>query len=79
MSAQQRVWCRVGALILIAVLGSACTGGTDLQPAPYPLGPTDVDLKPLDERMPARYSQPRHVSQYRHDGTEVDLASPPAR
>ena len=79
MSAQQRVWCQVGILILIALLGSACTGGTALQPEPYAIGPTEVDLKPRDTTGPARYAQPRHVSQYRYDGTEVDLATPLAR
>jgi hypothetical protein len=79
VSAQKRVWCRVGILILVAFLGSACTGGTDLQPVPYNTGPTEVDLNPRDANEPVRYSQPRHVSQYRYDATEVDLASRLAR
>lgn len=76
MSAQQRVWCRVGILILIAFCGSACAGVTDLQPIPYSPGPTEVALKTRDASEPARYSPPRHASRYRYDGTEVDLASP---
>jgi hypothetical protein len=76
VSAQQRVWCQVGTLILIAFLGSACTGGTDLQPVSYRPEPTEVDLKTPDTSLPTRYSPPHHVSQYRYDGTEVDLAVP---
>jgi hypothetical protein len=76
MSAQQRVWCRIGTLILIAFLGNACTSGTDLQPIPYTAGPTEVDLQQRDMNAPARYLPPRHVSQYRYDKTEVDLATP---
>ncbi len=79
MSVQQRVWCRVGTLILMAFLGSACTGGADLQPVPYQIGPTEVDLKMRDTNEPARYTPLRHVSRYRYDATEVDLASPLAR
>ncbi|ETW93043.1 hypothetical protein [Candidatus Entotheonella palauensis] len=79
MSAQRRVWCRIGILILITFLGSACTGGTGVQPVLYTTGPTEVDLKTRDRRQPARYAPPRHVSQYHHDATEVDLASPLAR
>jgi hypothetical protein len=76
VSAPQRVWGRVGMLALIAFLGSACSGGTNLQPVPYHPKPTEVDLDRRDTRGPARYSPPRHVSQYRYDETEVDLASP---
>lgn len=79
MKAQHRARCRLGTLILTAFLGSACTGGTDLQPIPYHPEPTEVDLEKRDTRIPARYSPPRHVSQYRYDETEVDLASPLAR
>ncbi len=82
MSAQQRAWCRVGTLILIAFLGSACTSGTGdagLQPIPYHPRPTEVDLNSGDTSGPTRYSQPRHVSKYHYDATEVDLASPLAR
>jgi hypothetical protein len=76
VSAQKRVWCQVGTLILMAFMGNACTGGTDLQPVPYTTGKTEVDLETRDMSGPARYSQPRHVSQYLYDATEVDLASP---
>jgi hypothetical protein len=76
VSAQQRVWCQVGTLILIAFLGSSCTGGTNLQPVPYHPEPTEVDLKTPDTSLPTRYSPPHHVSHYRYDGTEVDLAVP---
>jgi hypothetical protein len=76
VSAQKRVWCRAGTLFLIAFLGNACTGGTDLQPIPYTTGATEVDLKTRDISGPARYSQPRQVSLYRYDNTEVDLAAP---
>ncbi len=79
MSAQQRLWCRVGTLILMAFLGSACTSSTDLQPVPYATGPTEVDLKARDTSGVTRYSAPRHVSRYHYDATEVDLASPLAR
>ena len=76
VSAPQCVWGRVGILALIAFLGSACTGGTDLQPVSYRPEPTEVDLQTRDTSLPTRYSPPRHVSPYRYDATEVDLASP---
>lgn len=79
MSAQQRVWCRLGTLILMVLLGNACTGGTNLQPVPYTPGPTEVDREARRADGPGRYSPPRHVSQYRYDATEVDLASPRAK
>ena len=79
MSAQQRVWCRIGTLILIAFLGNACTGGTDLQPIPYTTGKTEADLQQRDMNVPARYSQLRQASRYRYDKTEVDLATPLSR
>lgn len=75
MSSQLRVWCRVGTLILIALWGSACTSGADLQPVPYATGPTEVDVKTRRMDGPTRYSPPRHASRYHHDATEVDLAT----
>jgi hypothetical protein len=79
VSDQKRIWCRVGTLILIAFLDSACTSGTGLQPVPYHPGPTEVELTTPAMSEPARYSQPRLVSRYHYDGTEVDLATPLSR
>jgi hypothetical protein len=74
--AQQRIWCRIGTLLLIAFLENACTSGTALPPIPYTAEPTEVDLQQRDMNARARYLPPRHVSQYRYDKTEVDLATP---
>jgi hypothetical protein len=74
VSVQPHVWRRLGMLIFIACLGSACA--VDVQPVPYTTGKTEVDLETRDATGPARYAPPRHVSQYRYDGTEVDLAAP---
>lgn len=74
MYVQQRVWCRLGTLILIASLGSACAG--NVPPVYYTTGETEVDLQTRDLSIPARRTEIRQVSQYRYDGTDVDLASP---